>query len=161
MEISLIVAMDRNGVIGHDNALPWRLPADQKLFKNVTLGKPIIMGRKTHDSIGRPLPGRRNIVITRDGSYSAPGCTVVHDLDAALDMCRTDPEAIIIGGREIYRQVLDRAGRIYLTEVHADVQGDTFFPDFDRSAWREVQREEFGKDEKNEHPFSFVVLERK
>ena len=156
-----MVAMDVNGVIGRGNALPWRLSSDLKRFKAVTLGKPIVMGRKTHDSIGRPLPGRKNIVITRNPDYAAPGCTVVHDLDEALVICRGEPEIVVIGGSEIYRQSLPRADRIYLTEVHAEVEGDVCFPDMDKSEWQEVEREEFGADEKNEFPFSFVILDRR
>ena len=160
MLLSLIVAMDEQGTIGRENGLPWRLSADLQHVKTTTMGKPIIMGRKTHESISRPLPGRENIVITRNRYYRSEGCTVLSSIDAALDYCRDRPEAIIMGGAELYRQILDRADRIYLTRVHAKVDGDTFFPAFDDSDWREVSREDFKADEKNEFDYSFVVLER-
>jgi dihydrofolate reductase len=161
MKLSLIVAMDQKGVIGINNALPWRLSADLKYFKSVTMGKPIIMGRKTHESIGKPLPGRRNIIISRNQDYSAAGCEVCHSLAEALTHCAGEPEVVVIGGRDIFIAAIDRADRIYLTEVHADVLGDTFFPVFDRLQWHEVERQKFPADEKNEYPHSFVVLDRK
>jgi len=161
MKISLIVAMDQKGVIGINNALPWRLSADLKYFKSVTMGRPIIMGRKTHESIGKPLPGRRNIIISRNQDYSAEDCEVCHSLAEALTLCAGEPEVVVIGGRDIFIKAIDRADRIYLTEVHADVLGDTFFPVFDRLEWREVERQKFPADEKNEYPHSFVVLDRK
>jgi dihydrofolate reductase len=160
MRISLIVAMDRNGVIGAGGRLPWRLPADLRRFKAITMGKPIVMGRRTHESIGRPLPGRENIVLTRDRDFHAPGCTVLNSLEAVLDHCRRAEEVMIMGGAELYRQLLPRADRVHLTEVHADLAGDTCFPPWNREGWREVSREDFPADERNEFPYSFVVLER-
>jgi len=161
MIISLIVAMDDNGVIGADGDLPWRLPADLKHFKEVTMGKPIIMGRKTHDSIGRPLPGRENIVLTRDHNYKAEGCTILHSLDDLYVHCGYHEEIMIMGGAELYKQFLDEAGLIYLTEVHTCVGGgDTWFPDYNPDLWDEVAREDFRADDRNQYDYSFVVLER-
>jgi len=160
MLISLIVAMDDNGVIGRDGQLPWRLSADLKHFKAVTMGKPIVMGRKTHESIGRPLPGRENIVLTRASKYRAEGCTVLHDIDDLMVHCRYEEEIMIMGGADLYRQFLDRAGLIYLTEVHARVEGDTFFPHYNPAAWEEVDRQDFRADENNDYDYSFVVLKR-
>ena len=161
MLLSLIVAIDQKGVIGMDDAIPWRISSDMKHFKSITMGKPIIMGRKTHESIGRALPGRENIVISREENYSADGCTVLHSLEEALVHCSTAAEVVIIGGRNIYRQTLDKADRIYLTQVHADVMGDVYFPVFDMTEWTEVERVDFQPDSKNEYPFSFLLLERK
>ena len=129
MKLSIVVAMADNRVIGQDNRLPWHLPADLKHFKQLTTGKPILMGRKTWESIGRPLPERTNIVITRDPDYQAAGCTVVHSVDAALRAAEPHSEVMVIGGAELYRQVLPEVSTIYLTQVHADVEGDTVFPE--------------------------------
>ena len=159
--ISLIVAMDRRGVIGAGGDLPWRLSDDLKQFKAITMGKPIIMGRKTHESIGRPLPGRRNIVLTRQRGYTAQGCVVVHDVEDALAACAGAEEIMVMGGATLYEQFLPRAGRIYLTRVEAEVNGDTWFPPFDESAWNEVERQDRQADARNEYPVSFQVLERK
>ncbi len=164
MRISLIVAMGENGVIGLDGGMPWHISADLKHFKAVTMGKPIIMGRKTFESIGRALPGRTNIVITRQPDYAAEGALVAGSMDAALDAAReadkeTD-EAMIIGGAEIYRAALPGTERIYLTEVAGEPEGKVFFPRFERSAWQETEREDFP--ESGDTPaYSFVVLERK
>ncbi len=160
MIISIIVAMDTKGVIGRDGKLPWHLSADLRHFKSITMSKPIIMGRKTHESLGRALPGRENIVITRDKNYQAPGCTVLHSLDDVFVHCRNADEIIIMGGAELYAQLLGRAHRIYLTEVHAEVGGDTCFPAYDGGAWREIQRQDFKADEKNQYDYSFVILEK-
>jgi dihydrofolate reductase len=152
MRVSLIVAMAENGVIGRDGDLPWRISEDLKRFKEITMGKPIVMGRKTWESIGRPLPGRPHIVISRDPAYEvvgAEGVDVVASLEAALaragELIKSGAveidEVMIIGGAEIYRLALGRADRIYLTEVHRDIEGDTVFPDFDRAEWRETARE--------------------
>lgn len=161
MKLSIIVAMDRKGVIGVNNTLPWRLSTDLKNFKTLTMGKPIVMGRKTWESIGKPLPGRDNVVITRNRDYRAEGAVVCHSLDEALTRFSEQPEICIIGGRDIFSAALDHADRLYLTEVDADVEGDTWFPVFDRSEWREVDRQAFAADEKNEYPFSIVTLEKK
>lgn len=166
MRISLIVAAARNGAIGRGGALPWHLPADLKRFKQLTLGKPILMGRKTFDSIGRPLPGRANIVITRDRSYAPAGVTVVHGFDDALGKAREAAkqlgadEIVVIGGADIFRLALPVADRLHLTEVHADVRGDTFFPAFDRAEWAETLREDRKSDGADGMAYSFVVLER-
>lgn len=157
---SIVVAMDRNRAIGNKGDLPWHQRADLQHFKQITMGKPILMGRKTHDSIGRVLPGRHNIVLTRDESYEpAPDCTVVHDLDTALLMADS-PEVMIIGGADIFAATLPRAQKIYLTKIHAEVEADTFFPDFDSNEWQEVKRESFAADEQNDHAYEFVELIR-
>lgn len=158
--ISLIVAMDRNRLIGRGNALPWHLPADLQHFRSVTMGKPIIMGRRTYESIGRPLPGRLNVIISRNAAFDAPGCTVVDSLDAALTAAGTVAEIMIIGGAQLYAAALPHAQRIYLTRIDADFDGDAWFPGLDPTVWREHQREEHRPDERNPHPYSFFVLER-
>ncbi|MEO1924531.1 MAG: type 3 dihydrofolate reductase [Gammaproteobacteria bacterium] len=160
MQLSIIVAMDRNRVIGRGDTLPWHISADLKNFKKITMGNPIIMGRKTHESIGRPLPGRENIILTRDKNYTSEGCTVLHSMDEIFEHCKEVDEVMITGGSEIYKLSLEQATRLYLTEVHTEIEGDTFFPEFDRSEWREVSREDHSSDEKNEFDYSFVLLER-
>ena len=157
--ISLIVAVAEQGVIGQQNALPWRLSGDLKRFKALTMGKPMIMGRKTYDSIGRPLPGRTNIVITRQSDLQLPGCVVVTSLDQAINSVQAD-EYMVIGGAEIYRQALPLAQRVYLTQVHAKVDGDAFFPELSSTQWREVSREDQPADEQNQYAHSFITLER-
>ena len=161
MLISIIVAMDRNRVIGKDGGLPWRISSDLENFKKITMGKPIVMGRKTHESIGRPLPGRENIILTREKVYSADGCTVLNSLEAIYEHCLHAEEIMITGGSEIYKYTLEKASRLYITEVHTEIEGDTFFPEFNRNEWEEVSREDFKADDKNDFDFSFVVLERK
>jgi dihydrofolate reductase len=160
MKISIIVAMDANGVIGHDNELPWHLPADLQHFKKTTMGKPILMGRKTYESIGRPLPGRTNIVITRDSRYQAAGCVVVNSIDAAMEAAGEQEEIMVIGGAEFYRQVLPHTNTIYLTRIHATFDGDTAFPELKDADWREVERSDQAADEKNPHDYSFIRLDR-
>jgi dihydrofolate reductase len=165
MKIAFVVAVARNNVIGINNQLPWHLPEDLKYFKRVTMGKPIIMGRATYDSIGKPLPGRPNIVITRNPDYQPAGVTVVHSLDEALKAAGTlmppgQDEAAIIGGEQIFAQAFPKTDRLYLTEVDAAPEGDTFFPEFDRKQWREVAREAHLPCERNPYAYSFVVLER-
>jgi dihydrofolate reductase len=161
VRVSLVVAMSENGVIGRDNALPWHLPADLAYFKTLTMGKPLIMGRKTYESIGRPLPGRRNIVLTRDAGFQAPGCDVCGSLERALELAAEADEVMVIGGSALYQSALGLADRIYLTEVHADIDGDTWFPELDRSRWQEVGRERHHADERNAMDYSFVTLERR
>jgi dihydrofolate reductase len=158
---SLVVAMARNRVIGRDNRLPWRLPADLAYFKQVTMGHPVIMGRRTWESIGRPLPGRQNIVVTRNRDYTAPGATVVGSLDDAWRAAGDVEEACVIGGTSLFAEALPQADRIHLTEVEAEVEGDTYFPPFDRSQWveREIARQ--ARDDRHEYPFRIVVLERR
>jgi dihydrofolate reductase len=158
---SLVVAMSRNRVIGRDNRLPWRLPADMAYFKRVTLGHPVIMGRKTWESIGKPLPGRKNIVVSRNRDYEAPGAIVVGSLDEAWKAAEGATEASVIGGTSLFSEALSKADRIHLTEVQAEVPGDTWFPEFDRSGWSEHEVERHARDERHEHPFRMVVLERK
>ena len=160
MTISIIVAMDKKGVIGLDGDLPWHLSADLKHFKAITMGKPLIMGRKTHESIGRPLPGRKNIVLTHSQEFKTEGCTVVYSLEEALIAAGEVDEVMIMGGSGIYDQSLASADRLYLTEVHADVNGDVYFPEFDRSEWVEIEREDYSTDDKNNFDYSFVVMER-
>jgi dihydrofolate reductase len=158
MLVSFIVAMAKNRVIGANNALPWRLPEDLKRFKALTMGHPIIMGRKTYESIGRPLPGRRNIVVTRNTSFALEGCTVVNSPSAALAACANDDEAFVIGGAELYRALMGSADRIYLTEIDQVIEGDAWFPEFDRARWRETAREPSPAGAPL--PFAFVTYER-
>ena len=166
MKRSMIVAMAENRVIGINNKLPWYLPNDLKYFKQVTLGKPIIMGRKTFESIGKPLPGRTNIIITRNTDWSAEGVKVVHSLDQAYKLaeavCDIDgqSELMIIGGDQIYKSSLPEIDRIYLTQVHADVSGDAWFPEVDWSKWQEVARENYKAEGPNPYDYSFVVFDR-
>jgi len=163
--IALIVAMAANRVIGSNGGLPWRIPADLKHFKAKTLGKPIVMGRRTYDSIGKPLPGRPNIVVTRSDASFPEGVDVARDMDAALTIAERRAreigadEIMIIGGAALYEALLPRADRLYLTEIHEAVAGDTFFPEFDRNAWREVDRED--RDDIHSAPVSFVTLDRR
>jgi dihydrofolate reductase len=157
--VTLIVAMTRDRVIGANGALPWRLPADLRHFREVTMGKPILMGRKTHESIGRPLPGRQNIVVSGNPGFRAEGCEVAYSVEEALRLAG-DAEVMVIGGAEIFAATLPLARHIWLTEVHADIPGDTYFPDFSRADWREVYRRECASDEANPHPYSFVLLRR-
>lgn len=158
---SLVVAMARNRVIGRDNRLPWRLPADLAYFKQVTMGHPVVMGRRTHESIGRALPGRQNIVVTRNRAFSAPGCTVVGSLDDAWRAAGNADEACVIGGTSLFAEALPLADRIHLTEVQAEVMGDTFFPEFDRGLWTEREVSRHPADERHTYPFRIVVLDRK
>ena len=160
MKLSLIVAMDNNGVIGANGDLPWQLSADLQNFKKITMGKPIVMGRKTHESIGRPLPGRENIILTRDSNYQAEGCTVFQSLNEIFKHCKDVEEVMITGGAEIYKHTLEQVSHLYLTEVHTEIEGDTFFPEFDKGDWLEIERKDHSADEKNEYDYSFVVLER-
>jgi dihydrofolate reductase len=161
MRLSLIAALARNRVIGRDNQLPWRLSADLKHFKALTMGKAIIMGRKTFESIGKPLPGRNNIILTRDRDFAASGCTVVHSIDEAMQIAGDQNEVMLIGGADLYQQFLPRADRLYLTEVKAEVAGDAWFPDFDPAEWGETERVSHPADENNEYDYDFVILDRK
>jgi dihydrofolate reductase len=160
--VSLIVAMDLRRGIGADSRLPWRLPADLKRFRELTLGHHLIVGRKTYESIGRPLPGRTMIIVTRDESYAAPDCLVAHTVEDALELARArgETEAMVGGGAEIYAQTLARADRIYLTLVHAEVAADTYFPALDESQWNEAAAEHHAADGKNPYPMTFKVLVR-
>ena len=154
-----VVAMAANGVIGRDGGLPWRLPDDLKRFKAITMGKPLLMGRRTFESLGRPLPGRENVVLTRDKAWSADGVRVVHSLDEALAAAAGAEELMVIGGAEIYALAWPRLDRLELTEVHADVEGDTRLDAFDPGDWRELARERHPADERHALDFSFVTLE--
>jgi dihydrofolate reductase len=157
--ISLIVAASTNNVIGAKGNLPWRLSADLKRFKTLTMGKPIVMGRKTYESIGRPLPGRQNIVITRQDNYAPEGCTVVQSVDAALAAADA-PEIMIIGGGHIYEAFIPMAERIYLTRVDADIDGDTYFPEISEDQWQEVSRQEQAADPDNDYDVVFMEYAR-
>ena len=158
MRIALVVAVADNGVIGKDNALPWRLPDDLKRVKQITMGKPIVMGRKTFASIGRPLPGRLNLVISRQPGLLIDGCIVCDSLPAALAAAGDVEEVCVLGGAEIYREALPLATLIYLTRVHAAVEGDVRFPELPAARWREIQREDHAADARHEHAFSFLTL---
>jgi dihydrofolate reductase len=157
--LSLVAAVAENGVIGHAGRLPWHLPADLKHFRETTLGKPMLMGRRTFDSIGKALPGRRSLVLTRDPDFSAPGVEVVRSLEEALAAARDADEIAVIGGADLYRLTLPHAGRVYLTRVHAAVPGDTRFPEWDSSGWRCVSRTTHPADEKNQYAMTFFTLE--
>ena len=159
--VSLIAAMAENRVIGVNNTLPWRLPADLRHFRQLTTGHHVIMGRRNYESIGKPLPDRTNIVVTRNTEYRAPGCEIKHSLVDALQDIQDDTEVFVIGGAEIYRQAMSDADRIYLTLVHANISGDTFFPEFDTREWNEISRTRHKADEKNPHAYSFVTYDRK
>ncbi len=158
--LSLIVAVARNGVIGWKGELPWHLPLDLAHFKRTTLGKPIIMGRKTHASIGRALPKRENIVVTRNPELVAPGCRIAKSLDQALAECVEAEEKVVIGGASLYAEALPRADLLYLTRVHADVPGDAFFPELDPSEWRELSEQAFEADARHAHAFTIATLAR-
>lgn len=159
MIITIVVAISENHVIGKDNKLLWRLPNDLKHFKEITTGHTIIMGRKTYDSVGKPLPNRRNIVITRQ-AITIPGCEVVNSLDAALALCTNENEVFIVGGAEIYKQAIKLTDRIYLTIVRKNFEGDSFFPEINKDEWKEVSHEDHEPDHKNPLPYSFITLER-
>lgn len=160
MQISMIAAMANNRIIGADNQMPWHLPADLKHFKAVTLGKPVVMGRKTYESIGRPLPGRQNIVISRSG-FSAEGITTVNCAEAAVAAAGDVEELMIIGGGVIYDLFLSQATRLYLTFIELDVDGDTQFPDYEQTAkWSELERSTHPADERNPYNYQFVTLEK-
>jgi dihydrofolate reductase len=163
MVVSIIAAVAENGVIGRDGDLPWRLPADLRFFKRVTMGHHLVMGRKTWASIGRPLPGRTLVVLTRDRALEIPGVHVVHALPEALALARAagDREAFVIGGADVFARALPLADRLYLTRVHADVAGDVRFPAFDDGAFVEVAREDHAADEQHAHAFSICTLERR
>jgi len=161
MHRSLVVAMARNRVIGRNNQLPWRLPADMAFFKRVTLGHPIIMGRRTYESIGKALPGRLNIVVSGQAGYEAPGCVVAHSMEEAYRAAGDAAEVSIIGGNAIFEAALPSADTIYLTEVDADVAGDVFFPSFDRSEWDETELERHAADDRHAYPFRILRLDRK
>lgn len=165
--LSMIVAAARNGTIGRDNALPWRLADDLRYFRRVTMGKPVVMGRRTFDSVGRPLPGRDNIVVSRSPVFGPPGVRVAHSIDNAMALAERSAqdseadEVMLLGGAQLYAAVLPRVQRIYLTRVHADVIGDAVLPPLAPEQWRQVACEDHPAGTDNEYPFSFIVLERR
>jgi dihydrofolate reductase len=160
-QLTIVVAVAENGVIGKDNALLWHLPDDLRYFKRVTLGKPVVMGRKTYQAIGKPLPGRRNLVITRQTNLTLPGCEVVGSLDEAIARCAEVEELMIIGGAEIYAQALPRTQVIHLTRVHASFAGDVTFPTLDSSQWSEQHVEHHPMDERHAYSFTVSTLHRR
>ncbi|MDW8322476.1 MAG: dihydrofolate reductase [Burkholderiales bacterium] len=157
--LAIVAAVARNGVIGVDNRLPWHLPEDLRHFKRLTLGHHLIMGRRTFESIGRPLPGRTTVILSRDPTYRAIGCLTAGSLQEALALCGDDPEVFVVGGAQLYAQALPLADRLYLTEIEADYDGDAHFPCFDRSAWTELSRERHLGDAGP--AYAFVVYERR
>ena len=160
MRLSIIVAMARNRVIGADNAIPWHLPAELRMFKAITMGHHIIMGRNTWESIGRLLPGRTTVIVTRTPGYSVPGAITADSLETALDACRNDDEVFVIGGAQLYAAALPLADRLYLTEVDADVAGDTLMPPFDPAQWRECSSQAFSANDQNPYDYSLTVYDR-
>lgn len=158
--VTLIVAVADSGAIGRDNALPWHLPEDLKRFKRLTMGKPMIMGRKTFESIGRPLPGRLNIVVTRDTNYRRDGVTVVHSVDAALAAAGEAEEVMVIGGADLFRLFMPAARRVHLTRVHGDIAGDVYWPALD-TTWQKTVAEDYPADDRHSHPMTFEVWEKR
>lgn len=157
----MIAAMDKNGLIGNGPDIPWQLPSDRRHFRNMTLGKPIVMGRKTFETLKRPLGKRHNIILTRNTAYNTPkGCTVVHSVADVLKSCAGAREIMICGGAPVYEAFLPYAHRLYLTQIHATFEGDVYFPTFDKSTWEEVKRIDSEPDEKNPYPYSFLFLEK-
>lgn len=160
MPLSIIAALASNRVIGVENRLPWHLPADLKHFKSLTMGKPILMGRKTYESIGKPLPGRRNIIISRNPEYLAPGCEVVSSLEQALALCDQDQEVMLIGGAQLFTQAFSKADILYLTIIHHEFSGDCYFPEWDQSQWKEIMRVDCAAHFENPYPYSFLTFQR-
>lgn len=158
--ISIIVAMTKNRVIGANGAIPWHLPGELKRFRQLTTGHHIIMGRKTWESIGHPLPGRTSVIVTRQTNYTAPGARIAHTLDAAIAACGGDDEIFVIGGAELYARALPRAGRLYLTTVDAEVAGDTVMPEFSMKDWLEVSTSSYPADERHRYAYRCAVYER-
>jgi len=158
--ISLIVAMSLNRVIGRGNAVPWHLPTELKLFKSLTMGHHIVMGRRTWESINRLLPGRTTVIVTRNRQYRVYGALVAHSLKEAIAACGNDPEIFVIGGADIFREAIPLASRIYLTIVQAEMEGDTYMPEWDASEWKETSRTSYAADERNPHDFVLIVYER-
>ncbi len=160
MRLSIVAAISENRVIGANGQLPWKLPADLKRFRNLTMGHHLLMGRKTFASIGRPLPGRTTVVITRQRDYAPPQVLVAHALQEAVEMARRDGEVFIAGGAQIYRQTISWVDRIYLTLVHQKFAGDTYFPHYDETQWQLISREDHEADERNPCRYSFLTLEK-
>ena len=159
MTVTIVVAISENYAIGKNNQLLWHMPADLKHFKQITSGHTVIMGRKTYDSVGKPLPNRRNIIITRQ-EITIPGCEVVKSVDDALELCTNEEEVFIVGGAEIYKLAMPKTARIYLTIIHHSFEADTLFPEIDYMEWKEVSREDHPADEKHKYSYSFITLER-
>jgi dihydrofolate reductase len=162
-KISFVVAMDRNRLIGTGDALPWRLPDEMRRFKEITMSHPVLMGRKTYESIPqkfRPLEGRTNIVLTSQKGYEAPGCLVVHTLEQALTAVSPDQELMVIGGARVFEELMPLVDRLYLTEIDGEYTGNVYFPDFDRNDWLETGREFHSRDDRHDSPFTFLVLDR-
>lgn len=159
MTVTIVVAIAENYAIGKSNQLLWHMPADLKHFKQITSGHTIIMGRKTYDSVGKPLPNRRNIIISRQ-DVTIPGCEVVQSVEDALELCANEDEVFIVGGAEIYKLAMNKTDRIYLTIIHHSFDADSFFPEIDYMEWKEVSREDHPADEKHKYAYSFITLER-
>jgi len=160
MIVSIIVAMDINRVIGKENQLPWRLPRELQYVKKTTMGHPIILGRKNYESIGRPLPGRRNIILTRDENFSAEGCEIAHSVEEVYKLCENEEEIFIFGGEQIYKLFLEDTDKLYVTVIHHEFEGDTFFPEIDWTKWKEIFVEQGITDEKNPYEYYYHVFER-
>lgn len=162
MLVSMIAAMDKNRLIGNRLDIPWQMPVDRRHFRDMTIGKPVVMGRKTFETLKRPLGKRHNIILTRSTVYEVPnGCSVAHSVADVLELCKESEELMICGGAPIYQAFLPHADRLYLTQIHATFEGDVYFPEFDIAAWKEVKRIDGEPDEKNPYPYSFVFLERR
>ncbi len=160
MILSILAAASENNILGKDNQLVWTLKDDTAFFKNKTLGHTVIMGRKTFDSMGKPLPKRRNIIVSRNTTLEIPQAEVIHSLNDAIGLCRQEEEVFLIGGAELYKLGMSLADRIYLTRVHANIEGDAYFPELDPNIWKQVHTESFPSDSRNDHPFSFLTYER-
>ncbi len=161
MKISLIAAMAHHRVIGKNNQLPWHLPADLKHFKALTTGKTVVMGRKTFEAIGKPLPNRKNIVLTRDTRWTSEGVVVLHTWEQVLETCNADEELMVIGGAQLYQQTLPMVSQLYLTMIDTEIEGDAYFPEWDANDWQVVERNEQGADEKNSYNMVFMTLKRR
>ena len=161
MRLSIIVAMDDKQLIGKNNALPWHLPADLAYFKKTTTGKTVLMGRKTYESIGRPLPNRRNVIVSRNSDFVADGCEVVSSIDTALTLAKDEDEVMVMGGASFYQQMLPSADRLYITRIEGEYEGDAYFPNFNIDDFEEIYRESHLPDEKNPHHYHFTILKRK
>ena len=162
MLISMIAAMDKNMLIGNGPDIPWQIPADRRHFRDMTLGKPVVMGRKTFETLKRPLGKRRNIILTRNMAYKAPqGCIVAHSMEEVMKRSQEAEELMICGGAPIYQAFLPHANRLYITQIHATFEGDVYFPAFDITAWQEMKRIDGEPDDKNPYPYSFLFLERR
>ena len=161
MIISMIVAVSENGVIGKDGDIPWRLSADLQRFKHLTMDHHLVMGRKTYESIGFPLPNRRNVIVSRNADFEAQGCEVVASIDAALELAKEDDEVMVMGGASFYEQMLPDVDRLYITQIEGSYAGDAYFPNFNRNEFVESFRESHQPDEKNQHTYHFTILDRK